>query len=901
MFVADDLGGWLIGLLADAGRRKLTAFVLGTDQEQALRKAATAAMNDAAQELCPDDEQQAGQLAMVVSQVFTEPVSIEQQTALEAIEAGIARQIAVLADASLTGTGQSSLDLLGIPGQALTAVLTRHLIQRIVISGTYGGPLAPLANQLNHDLTHLQGQRLHGMLARLVAELGQALTTIATRPVAAAPSALMQLPATNEGFTGRAHELAVLSRLLNPAVRPGTVVVTAGLAGVGKTSLAVHAAQDALARGWYPGGVLFINLHGYDEVPVDAAQALGSLLRALGTPAEHIPSGTEDRAALYRSVLAETEKPVLVIADNASSEAQVRPLRPGTGPHKLLVTSRHTLAGMGARLFDVSVLGQSASVRLLNTALRNARPDDNRISGDPDAARRLAGSCGGLPLALQITAALLIADPMLSTAELAGELDDERQRLERLSYDDGSGTATASVAAAFELSYHRLNATAARVFRLLPLDPGPDVSTAVAAALTGLAHGEARAVLGTLIQAHLVEAAPGAPGRWRMHDLVRLYAQRQSDGPAQADGREQARDRLLDHYLRWTHAADAHLRAVPGAPVPDQFGSRDDAVAWLDAQRASLIAAVQMAADTGREQAAMRLPGLMAEYLDWRHLFDDWLSVSVISVAMARRAGHRRYEGRALNNLGAALRGARLTEEAVTACQDAAAIHRQAGDRRREANALNNLGLALLQAGRTGDAIAACEQAARIYRQAGDQREGSALSNLGAALRHAGRPGEAITACRAAAEIHRQAGDRRREGGALNNLGAALLQAHRDDQAIAVCQDAAAIHRQAGDRHGEAGALNNLGLALLQAGRTGDAIAACEQAARIYRQAGDRHSEQEALDNLARTRNVLQDYPAVEGRPAPPKLHDYPEHATQEPAGLQDYPEPEPQAAPPWM
>ncbi len=311
--------------------------------------------------------------------------------------------------------------------------------------------------------------------------------------------------------------------------------------------------------------MLFIDLHGYDEAPVEPGQALDALLRALGVPAEHIPPGVEERAGLYRSVLAQASEPVLVIADNASAEAQVRPLLPGAGPHKVLVTSRHTLARLGARLVDVTVLDDEAAVGLLDGALRAARPQDDRITADAGAAGRLAGVCGGLPLALQITAALLKADPALTVGELAGELA-EKDRLAGLRYDDGGGQGGPSVAAAFELSCRRLDETSARVFRLLPVNPGPDISTAAATALADLPVTGVRRLLAGLARAHLAEAAPGAPGRWRMHDLLRLYAQGLSEQHADADGREQARDRLLGYYLDVAGDADEHLRALPGWP-----------------------------------------------------------------------------------------------------------------------------------------------------------------------------------------------------------------------------------------------------------------------------------------------------------------------------------------------
>ena len=231
----------------------------------------------------------------------------------------------------------------------------------------------PLASQLNHELLRADNKQLKDMI-------GQALVSLAlqegARATAAAPVELAQLPPAVAGFTGRDDELVLLINLLDPAEAEGPVVVSAvaGLAGVGKTALAVQAGHAAVRQGGFGGGVLFIDLHGYDEAPVQPDQALDALLRALAVPAEHIPPTVEERAGLYRSVVAQIAEPVLVIADNASFEAQVRPILPGSGPHKVLVTSRHTLAGLGARLVDVTVLDVETAIDLLDTALRNARP-----------------------------------------------------------------------------------------------------------------------------------------------------------------------------------------------------------------------------------------------------------------------------------------------------------------------------------------------------------------------------------------------------------------------------------------------------------------------------------------------------------------------------------------------
>jgi hypothetical protein len=192
-----------------------------------------------------------------------------------------------------------------------------------------------------------------------------------------------------------------------------------------------------------------------------------------------------------------------------------------------------------------------------------------------------------------------------------------------------------SVAAAFELSYRKLEEVPAKVFRLLPVNPGPDISTAAAAMLADLPISRARGVLAGLARAHIVEATPGMAGRWRMHDLLHLYAQQLSHGHADADGREHARDRLLDYYLRTAHAADQHLRALPGMAVPEDFTDRDAALAWLDAERASLVTAVSMAADTGRDQVAMNLSNALVEYFGWRRLQNDWLTTATIGLDAA--------------------------------------------------------------------------------------------------------------------------------------------------------------------------------------------------------------------------------------------------------------------------
>ncbi len=231
------------------------------------------------------------------------------------------------------------------------------------------------------------------------------------------------------------------------------VAAVSGLGGIGKTALAVQAGYEACGKGWFPGGVLFVDLHGYDEEPVTGDQALEALLRALGTEPEHIPVGLDARAVLYRSALADRARekgPVLVLADNASSPAQVRPLLPGGEGHRLLVTSRDRLPQLGARLLALEELTPEEAYDLLDRALRIAHRADSRVADDPEAATALATLCGHLPLALQIAAALLVVDRDKPVGELTAELAESRDRLDHL--DDGER----SVRAAFDLSYKRL-------------------------------------------------------------------------------------------------------------------------------------------------------------------------------------------------------------------------------------------------------------------------------------------------------------------------------------------------------------------------------------------------------------------------------------------------------------
>ncbi|MDT0307300.1 tetratricopeptide repeat protein [Streptomyces sp. DSM 44917] len=654
--------------------------------------------------------------------------------------------------------------------------------------------------------------------------------------------ALGGLPGASPAFTGREKDIEEVKKVLAPggsdAGGPRTVLVSAvsGLAGVGKTELAVKVGNLAWkVWGWFPGGVLFTELHGYDaERLVPPEQALEGLLRALAVPGDHLPRTLQDRQRLYHSILAayaEQGQRVLVLVDDASSADQVRPLLPADGVNAALVTSRHTLA-INARLHDLDVLDERNAVEMLREELRMLRGDgDTRVRDEPEAAAKIAQLCACLPLALNIAAALLADDhtQQRTAADLATALEAEHTRLRRLRRDE------LAVRAAFDLSYARLDQQQARLFRLLPLNPGPDLSTEAAARLAAVEELGAEEILESLARAHLVERRHGR--RWGMHDLVRLYAYACGREPSQAaaDQRETARARLFTHYQDTAADAATHLELWPG-PRSSGFHDRSRALQWLDAELANLIATATAAPRLGHPATTIALAFGLTGYLDHRRYFDDWITLTTTALAICRELGDRHREGGALSNLGLALAEVRRFEEAIETLTRAVGIFRELDDHHREGGALSNLGLALAEVRRFEEAIEAHTRDLAICRELGDRHgEGQALNNLALALAEARRCEEAIEAHTRAVGIFRELDDHHREGQALSDLGLVLAEVRRFEEAIEAHTRAVGIFRELDDHHREGQALNNLALALAKAGRRGDAVAVVEQAVKIYR------------------------------------------------------------------
>jgi tetratricopeptide (TPR) repeat protein len=643
-------------------------------------------------------------------------------------------------------------------------------------------------------------------------------------------------------------ELLGLLNPYRPAMGSAQVAVVAGLAGVGKTELALQAAHASREQGWFPGGVLFVDLYGYDpQRRLDPGRALDGLLRALGLPAEHIPPDTQDRARLYHSVLTaftDQDRAILVVVDNASSAEQAKLLLPTGTAAQAVVTSRHTLGDLGARLIDLDVLSVEEATDLLEKQLQLTRgKGDVRVRENLADARAIAELCGCLPLAVEIVAALLASNPTRSLPTMTVDLADRRTRLDEIRYGDKA------VRAAFDLSYRDLDDEQARLFRLLTLNPGSEISTEAAAIVAGQEQRPARWMLEALARAHLIEHG-SSDGRWRMHDMVRIYADEKGRARTELDHRGIALDRLLDHYLAAAADADVHMRALPGKPVFGRFTRREEALAWLEAERENLVGAVGAAA-TDHPGTAVLLAAALAEFLDWVRRFDDGITVARLAAAAAASLDNKHGEAKALIDLGIAMWKTRSFEEAIKTYRQALAICLEISDKHGEGRALTNLGIILWEQRRFDEATEAHQRAVTALRGTGDLvREARAWSNLGIALENVRRFEEAIKAHQQALALFREIGDRRGEGGALNNLGIVLRDVDRQEEAIDVCQQAFDALHEIGDRYGEAMALQGLGLSLRVSGRFEEAIKAHQQALALFQEVADRRGEGGALNNL---------------------------------------------------
>ncbi|HSV67519.1 MAG TPA: tetratricopeptide repeat protein [Mycobacteriales bacterium] len=708
------------------------------------------------------------------------------------------------------------------------------------------GELAALGRCQFRRLRHRDAEadlaRLVAELADLDPELGAAT---AARPSTAGWPVPNQLPAATGCFTGRQEELA---RLLQPHEGIArTLVVSAvdGMAGIGKTALAVLAAHRLTEAGRYPDGSLFVDLHGYSgRAPTDPAAALETLLRGLGVPGPQIPPGLEARVGLYRSVLA--RRRVLVVLDNARDETQVRPLLPGTPGCLVIVTSRRRMAGLDdADHLTLDILPVEDAVRLFRAV---AGPGCD--PGDEQTIEAIVRSCGLLPLAVRIAAARLRASRTWTGPTLLGKLQATQGRLAEL--DDGER----SVAAAFAVSFQQLPADQQDAFAVLGVHPGVEYEPYATAALLDSSAAHAGRLLDGLEQVNLLDQP--TPGRYRFHDLVRAYAT--TAGTRTATDRRAALNRLFDHYAHaTTHAAglaypyDADHLPRPTQPattatphLPDEAA----AVAWLDAELANLLATARHAT-AHRPGHTTHQSATLHRHLRTRGRHTDAHTLHQHALTAARTTRDHDAQTTALTNLGYIHRLQGRYGPAADCYTQALQAAQATGNRTGELNALNGLGWAHHAQGRYGPAADCYTEALQTARATGHRTcELAALTGLGRVHYMQGRYGPAADCLTQAFEKARATSNRACELTALTGLGWVHHVQRRHGPAADCYTQALRTARATGNRTGELDALTGLGHIHNAQGRYDLAADCYTQAVEAARATGNRTGELNALTGL---------------------------------------------------
>ena len=635
-------------------------------------------------------------------------------------------------------------------------------------------------------------------------------------------SAPAQLPHEVTSFVGRAVELKRLDEMLDRNGTPAVATV-AGTAGVGKTSLAVHWAHRVRDR--FPDGQLYVNLAGFDPrgSPVTAAEAVSGFLVALGVPPPRVPSTLSERTALYRSLLAERQ--ILIVLDNARNAEHARPLLPGTPRSLALVTSRDSLGGLiaqGAYPVMLEVLSARESGDLLDR--RIGRP---RTHAEPASVAEIAARCAGLPLALAVVAVRAATNPSFTLAAVAGELRDSRLALDALA----AGDPASDVRAVLSWSYHALDAGAARLFRLLGLHGGPDVSAATAASLIGEPVRRTRMLLADLARVHLV--LEHQPGRYGMHDLLRAYAAELAEAIDPPAERQQALRRVLDHFVHTGKAAALLLfpgrepmdpgPAAPGAVV-EALDSYEQAEEWFATEHRAVLAAIRRSAELGLDQLIGRLAWTLTTFQLRRGLWHDWETAQRAALEAAQRRG----------------------------------------DRGGEADAHRSLGRVLQRLGRLQDADLHYRRALQIYRRVGDA-DGEAIThdNLSPLLSLMGRAPDAVAHARRALELFRSVDHTLGMASASNSVAYLLVQVGEPAEAVGYALESLTLHRRIGDVDGEAATWDTLGFARHHLGEWSEAADNYRQALVLYRRLDDRYKIADTLRNQGTTQHASGDREAA--------------------------------------
>jgi transcriptional regulator with XRE-family HTH domain/tetratricopeptide (TPR) repeat protein len=699
------------------------------------------------------------------------------------------------------------------------------------------------------------------------AEADEAEDQAARRAQVAGESAIVprQLPAALAQFAGRTAELNTLDHCLEQASgagADGAVVISAigGMPGVGKTALALRWAHRVSWR--FPDGQLYVNMRGYDPSgpSVDAAEVICRFLEALGVTPDRFPADRDGQAGLYRSLLA--GRRMLIVIDNAQDAVQVRPLLPGTPGCLVLVTTRSPLVGLavgGAQVLPLDVLTESEAAELLS-----ARLGAGRVAAEPQAVAALVRLCARLPLALAVVAARAAASGW-PLAALAAELADARGRLGALS----TGDAASDVQAVFSWSYSQLSAAAARVFPLLGVHPGPDVSEAAVASLAGLPVSQAQAALRELVGVGLI--TEHVPARYVLHDLLRAYATDQARACESSSDRRAATRRMMDHYLHTAAAAARTLRSAQDLPTlaPPSLGvslehiiGGRQAQGWFDAEHKTLLALTRQAASEGFENHALLIPWTLVTVLErdghWhdlasvQHHWHDLVSSLHIALACAERLDDLAGVARTNIHLGRVRHRLGQTDLARAHLARAAELSRRLNDPAAEARAHLALAVVVQCELQLSESLALCLRGLELAEAAGDlSLQAVACNNAGYTHAMLGDLVPGLNYCLRSLDLLRQVGDPYLEAGTLDSLGYIYHQQGGHDQAATSFLRAVALFRQLGDRLPAARSLSQLGDAYHALGANIAAQNARQQALSIL--GGLAHPEATAIRDRLRS------------------------------------------------
>ena len=660
---------------------------------------------------------------------------------------------------------------------------------------------------------------------------------------------LRGLPRDTAAFTGRTRELdRLVAAVCETAAAAGVIGIHAvdGMAGIGKTTFAVHAAHQLAAR--FPDGQIFLRLHAHTagQRPVDPAEALATLLLTTGVAPQHIPPGLEARSASWRDHLA--GKKVLLVLDDAVGSDQVRPLLPGSAGCLVLVTSRRRLTALEeAAPISLGTLPPGEAVDLF--AGLAARPG---LQPADAAVAEVARLCGYLPLAIRLVAAGIRHHPAWTVTDLAADLATARDRLAAMQAED------VSVAAAFDLSYQDLTAGQQRLFRRLGLHPGTDIDAYAAAAMEDTDLQATRRRLGELYDQNLI--GEPARGRYRLHDLLREYARARAadDGPAD---NQAAIGQLLDYYLHTAVTAGQHVAwrtSIDCPPLPGpapawtpELRTEDEAIAWLRIERANLHACIGYAAANGHLVHAVWIPVAISGFLHIQGHWNEAVSLGQAALAAARTIGDRQGQAWALNQLGVVQQLTGDYPAAAASLPRALQLFGDLGDRRGQAWALDDLGVVQRRTGDYPAAAASLARALQLFGDLGDRRgQAWALDDLGVVQRRTGDYPAAAASLARALQLSRDLGDRRGQAWALDDLG--VVQQLTGDYPAAAASLARALQLfgDLGDRRGQAWALNHLGVVQQLTGDYPAAAASLARALQLFGDLGDRRGQAGASINL---------------------------------------------------